>query len=73
MTDKSIVHIGENSPEEVAHKLFLHIAAVEKKSISATDESGIKSGWTKADKTYILKTYGECISTVKHGFYEPKK
>ena len=54
MADSATVHIGENSREEVAHKLLLHIAHVEGKSI--------RSGMTgeKADRAYILTTYHEC-------------
>jgi len=72
MADKSDIHIGENSPEEVALKLFQMIAAVEKKSTTGSDESEIKAGWTKADKAYILKTYGECLTTVRDGWYQPQ-
>jgi bacillopeptidase F (M6 metalloprotease family) len=72
MNDKSDAYLGENSREAIAFKLFEMIAAVEKKSTSATDESGIKAGWTKADKAYILKTYGECITTVRDGWYQSR-
>ncbi|WP_322882632.1 hypothetical protein U8C37_10170 [Sinorhizobium medicae] len=73
MSDKNIVHIGENSPEEVAFKLLQAVAAVEKKSLSAADASDLKPGWSKADRTYILSAYGECISAVRHGWHEPKR
>ncbi|MBY2932536.1 hypothetical protein [Rhizobium leguminosarum] len=72
MADKSVVHIGENSPEQVAFKLFELVAIVEKKSTSGTDANEMKAGWTKADKNYILTTYGECVTTVRAGWYEAK-
>lgn len=68
---KPVVHIGENSPEQVAFKLMETIAAVERKSISGTDPSGLKAGWTKADRSWILRTYGECLTTVQNGYYKP--
>ena len=66
MADGAIVHIGENSPEEVAHKLLVHIAFVEGKCI--------RHGTTgeKADRAYILTTYEECIHVVK-GYGQKKK
>ncbi|GES47130.1 hypothetical protein RsS62_63820 [Rhizobium dioscoreae] len=70
MADKSDVHIGENSPEQVAFKLFEMVASVEKK---VTFGGGhLQSGWSPADKNYILTTYGECLSTVRNGWYEAK-
>lgn len=66
MTDTSILHIGENSPEQVALKLFELVTRVERKSVTASDESELKAGWTKADRAYILATYGECLRMVRH-------
>ncbi|AVA22480.1 hypothetical protein [Rhizobium sp. NXC24] len=71
MSDKSVVHIGENSPEEVAFKLFKMIAEVEKKATYAS-MGDLSTGWAPADKDYILKTYGECITTVRDGWYQAK-
>jgi hypothetical protein len=71
MADNTTVHIGENSPEHVALKLLDHISHVERKSLSATEPSGLKEGWTKADRAWILNTYGKCIRTVKTGYYDP--
>ncbi|MGC4408611.1 hypothetical protein D4A92_01120 [Rhizobium rosettiformans] len=72
MADKNVVHLGENSPEEVAFKLFATIAAVEQKSVSASDPDNLKAGWTKADRTWILQTYAECIDTVRTAYYSKK-
>jgi hypothetical protein len=71
MSEKPVVHIGENSPEEVAFRLFKMIADVEKKATYGS-MGDLSPGWTTADKSYILKTYGECISAVRHGWYEAK-
>jgi hypothetical protein len=59
MTDDSIVHIAENSPEQVAYKLLDKIAFVEGKSL--------RPGMTgqKADRAYILSTYWECLKVVQ--------
>ncbi len=62
------VHIGENSPEEVAYKLLERIAYVEGKGI----RSGVSAPPTKADRAYILTTYEECIHVVK-GFGQKKR
>lgn len=72
MSDASVTHIGENSREQIAFKLFEIIARVEKKSITGSEQSELKSGWTKADKNYVLSTYAECIDTVVNRFYEVK-
>jgi hypothetical protein len=53
----SVVHIGENSPEEVALKLMRLIGAVEKR-----EEYG--HGDHPMDREWILRTYNQCISLV---------
>lgn len=57
----SVVHIGENSPEYVAYKLLHEIAGIEKKSFR--HESA--SGWTIADRAWVLDTYRECLMATK--------
>lgn len=57
-----VVHIGENSPEQVAYKLMGHIADVERKSIHQSQPTG---GWTAADRKWILDTYAECLQAAK--------
>ncbi len=52
-----VVHIGENSPEEIAYKLLVTIAANEKKSLH---------GAATADRKWLLDTYAECLSTVRN-------
>jgi hypothetical protein len=52
MADAPVVHIGENSPEEVAYKLMGLI-----RHIQAQD--------APKDKNGILNLYAECLQTVK--------
>lgn len=56
MTDSTTVHIGENSPEHVAHKLMHEIAGVEGKTIQVNGS---------ADREWILDTYMECLIAVR--------
>jgi hypothetical protein len=51
MADAPVVHIGENSPEQVAYKLYRDIRLEEKKS--------------NADRKYVLDTYAECLEAVR--------
>jgi hypothetical protein len=53
-----VVHIGENSPEQVAHKLMHEIANVEKRELYG-------HGDNPADRSWILDTYAECIKAVR--------
>lgn len=62
MAEKPVVHIGENSPEEVAYKLFTTISDVENRKLH-----GHMTG--RADREYILRTYYECLQVVRG--YEP--
>jgi hypothetical protein len=61
MADKATVHIGENSPEEVAYKLFSHIVSVENKDLYNSGKAN------SADRAYILKAYYECRRVVVGG------
>ena len=47
MADAPVVHIGENSPEEVAHKLMIKILIAEEKKPLTRD--------------YVLDLYAECL------------
>lgn len=58
MADKSIVHIGENSPEEVALKLVQTIASIEGRSLHS-------QGDHPADRKWLLDTYAECYFAVR--------
>lgn len=59
MADQSVVHIGENSPEEVALKLFRIIADVEQKALHFSRDREM------ADRNYILNTYLQCRRVVE--------
>lgn len=61
MADAPVVHIGENSPEQVAHKLLLEIANAENMTFYANASSGKKT----ADRKWILDTYAECLYAVR--------
>ena len=65
MAETTDVHIGENSPEQVAYKLFRDIATIEKRSLSGNSSQG----WTAADRKYVLDTYAECLNTVQNPAY----
>ncbi len=54
-----VVHIGENSPQQVAYKLMEKVATVERKSINSSSPDA--SGWSAADRAWILDTYAECL------------
>jgi len=54
MADAPVVHIGENSPEQVAYKLLRDIAQLEKRSLFH-GETG------SADRQWLLDTYAECL------------
>jgi hypothetical protein len=56
MPDSPVVHIGENSPEGVAFKLFTEVVLVE------IHNAGQKS---KMTKKWILDTYAECLMSVR--------
>lgn len=59
MADNTVVHLGENSPEQVALKLLTMVAHSEKKGLFGTTAGDL------ADRQYILDTYAECLSAVK--------
>ena len=59
MTDVPVIHIGENSPEHVAYRLFLHIATAEGQGVM----SGSKN--PHPTKAWILNTYAECLRAVR--------
>ena len=53
MADEAVVHIGENSPEQVAYKLTRNILFnIEQKR------------WTTTDRITFLDTYAECLQAV---------
>ncbi len=50
MADQTTVHIGENSPENIAYKLYHDIVGI---------EGGVR------DRKSLLDLYAECLVTVK--------
>jgi hypothetical protein len=61
MADETVVHIGENSPEQVAYRLMHEIAEVERIAIISGD---LQPQWTRAGRAWILDTYQECLYAV---------
>ena len=51
----SVVHIGENSPEQVSYKLMRDIMVAEGKD------------WSSVDRPYLLSLYVQCLNAVKLG------
>lgn len=60
MSDKPTVHIGENSPEQVAYKLLELIASAEKRETYGHGDHPVTREW-------VLKTYEQCLAVVKGG------
>jgi len=60
MSDAPVVHIGENSPEEVAYKLLLLVARADKTPLFGG------TGAAFPTHKWILDTYAECIKTVRN-------
>jgi hypothetical protein len=57
MTDTTVAHIGENSPEQVAYKLLQLIGNAENKNLNTHA--------IEANREWILKTYATCLGVVK--------
>jgi hypothetical protein len=55
MADSAVVHIGENSPQQVAYKLMKDIMLAEQMSLT-----GASSSATRVDRKYLLTLYYEC-------------
>ena len=58
MSDAPVVHIGENSPEQVAYRLMHEIA---------TQEGAAKGSHSviERDRAYVLDLYHECFLAVR--------
>ena len=63
MADAPEIHLGENSPEHVAYKLFLNIAAVEGKLLHQASE---RTPQNVATRKCILDTYAECLTAIRN-------
>ncbi len=53
---ETIVHIDENSPEQVAFRLMERVAGAENKNLTGSNKN--------ADRAWILDTYAECFQAV---------
>jgi hypothetical protein len=65
MADETVVHIGENSPEQIAHRLLMAVAFAEGKKIF----QGPSSPTDPANRKWILDTFAECMNAVRHPDY----
>ncbi len=63
MADQPVVHIGENSPEQVAFRLLQEIARAENKSLHGGGPFGAGD---KPDRKWLLDTYAECLDVVQN-------
>jgi hypothetical protein len=57
MADNTVVHIGENSPDEVAFKLMQVIANVENREMYGHGDNPVNREW-------ILRTFAQCKRVV---------
>lgn len=60
MSDQAVVHIGENSPEQVAFNLMKVIALSEGMALSHT-----AAGTPIPSRNWLLDTYAECLRTIR--------
>ena len=66
MADNTIVHFGENSPEQVAFKLMTMVLDAEKKTVQPhLSERGSAQ---LVDRKFLLDTYAECLLAVVRPF-----
>jgi hypothetical protein len=56
-----VIHIGENSPEQVALKLVEVLSRLERKALYASNDRDKDV----ADRKWLLDTYAECLTAVK--------
>jgi len=61
MSDTTILHTGENSPQYIAFRLLQEVAYAEKKELWKG-----ASAAEKPDRKWILDTYSECLTAVQH-------
>jgi hypothetical protein len=64
MSEKTIVQIGENSPEEVAYRLMKDVLALEGKIEHPVRSVG-EARMQGVDRAYLLNLYRECIRAVQ--------
>lgn len=59
------VHIGENSPEQVAYKLLETIANIERVSLTGWSQENLEAGWRPGTREWLLDAYAECLKAVR--------
>jgi hypothetical protein len=57
MAEQAVIHLGENSPEHVALKLYQEIADLE---ADVLRQSGGRT------RKWVLDTFAECLETVRN-------
>lgn len=60
MSESTIVHIGENSPEQVAYKLFFDV--IKREATKSSANKAIEQDVRK----YLLDAYAECLRAVRY-------
>lgn len=61
MSDNTILHFGENSPEKIAYVLLQEIANIEGQSTSPWPTDGFQT----TNRKWLLDTYAECLKAVR--------
>jgi hypothetical protein len=69
MADQTVVRMGDNSPEYIAYRLLERVAYAEAKTLDGV----VNTGWSKADKEWILDTYCECLNAVTRPWDRERK
>jgi hypothetical protein len=61
MPEQPNEHAADNSPEQVAYRLLLHVADLENKTLHGNPSQDR----TIADRKWMLDTYAECLRAVR--------
>ncbi|MGD9536426.1 MAG: hypothetical protein AB7P52_09595 [Alphaproteobacteria bacterium] len=64
MADRPIVHLGKNSPEQVAWRLMQTIMQAEAKT--ANPLIAKDGGEELVDRRYLIGLYRDCLQTVRN-------
>ena len=68
MAHSPVVHLGENSPEQVAYKLMRDIALAEGIGLGIPNSPRcVPNGSGLPNRKWILETYSECLAAVRGG------
>jgi hypothetical protein len=58
MADETTIHIGENSPEQVAYKLMQQIAASEGFVLGGMGQ--------RPNREWLIRTYSQCLYAIRN-------